>query len=238
MSIFCIKKLGKSTRLSDRLKARRAEKNLSLPELSALTRIPLKYLQAIETNAFSLLPPAKIFRASYIKEYAVAVGLDPKPCLDQFCREEGLEGAIQIHPHTSIKNFPFASMSIFVRNAVLICFVLLFGAYLTWQVKGILEPPKLIIYAPLEGDSSNQSTILVQGETEPESKLTINGQTAVVKENGRFEISLDAAVGVNTINITATKKHGKTTTAIRHVVIRPRPITEKVSTVEQKAVNN
>ena len=61
---------------------------------------------------------------------------------------------------------------------------------------------------------------LIEGETEKETKLTVNGKDVMVNEAGRFSTEIDLNDGVNTIAVSVTKKHGKTTTITRHVVVR------------------
>lgn len=117
----------------------------------------------------------------------------------------------------------------FARNALLLCIVLLFGGYLATQIRGILKPPKLMVYAPQDGHVVTELATVVQGETEAEARLTINGQGVVVDEAGRFETKVDLTEGVNTITILATRKHGKTTTVVRNLVVKTRSRTEPVS---------
>lgn len=220
MPIFCYKPIDKPIPLSEQLRTERESQQLNCADLSLTTRIPLKYLEALEAGNYSELPKAKAYRQAYVREYALALGLNTAATVRQFGREDGLEGAETIHPHTALKHFPFASLALFARNALLILTVVSFGGYLMWQVQGVLRPPKLIVYAPLEGDVATQASVLVQGETEPETRLTINGQETMVNERGIFETKVDGSDGVNTIMITATKKHGKTSTVTRHLVIR------------------
>lgn len=223
-------------KLSEQLKTARLEAGKSLEDLSATTHIPLKYILALESGAYQELPLAKAHRTAYVKECATALNLDPKNCLKQFARENGFVGASMAHPLTSVRLFPFASLSILIRNFSLGLFALLFIGYLGFQVKGVLEPPKLTVFAPFEGDTSNDQSILVQGKTDPETHLSINGQDIIATEQGNFETKIDASVGLNTITVSATRKHGKTTVITRHVVVRPKQLT--ATAPETNAVSN
>jgi transcriptional regulator with XRE-family HTH domain len=221
MSIFCYKNLAPAIRLGKLLKAKRKKLKLSVAKIAALTYVQPKYVQAIEQGCYHNLPPTKAHRLAYIRSFAAAVGLDTSDCLNQFDWEEGLNDAPSIHPKRNVKLFPFASVSIFLRNSLVIVLALFFVGYLGWQVKGILRPPHLAIYAPLEGYITSQPAALVQGETEKESGLKVNGQEVMVNEQGQFETKIDLSEGVNTITIEATKKHGKTTTEVRHLIVKP-----------------
>lgn len=230
MSIFCYKKIDTATRLGDQLRQQRLEADLTLEQVESKTHIPRKYLEAIESNHYHELPKAKAHRLAYIKEFATAVGLSPTICTSQLECEEGFDETTPTHPYRAIRLFPFASISIFIRNAALFGAVGLFAFYLVWQVKGILEPPMLTIYSPEEGFVFSNPEATIMGETKPEVQITVNGQNVMVNNEGKFETVLDLSTGLNTITVLATKKHGKTTTVVRHLVVKQRaPGTQTVS---------
>jgi cytoskeleton protein RodZ len=70
------------------LKAKREEKHLTLEDISAKTKVGLKFLQAIENEEFDLLPPYS-FAVGLVKLFAGAVGLDEGAIAAQFKRETG-----------------------------------------------------------------------------------------------------------------------------------------------------
>jgi cytoskeletal protein RodZ len=220
MTIFCFKKITPTIRLGDKLKTIREERGLDLISVSKLTRIPQKYLEALENGQYTLLPKAKAHRLAYVREIAKIFQLSPADSMEQFENEFGLTGADLSHPHRGVKLFPFASISIFVRNFAAFAMVIVFAGYLIWQVRGILQPPQLAIFAPIEGFVETSAHTVIEGETEPESRLTINGADVMVSEEGKFSAQIDLGAGVNTIQISATKKHGKTTTVTRHIVVK------------------
>ena len=166
---------------------------------------------------------------AYVREYAAQLGLDAKECVRQFTAEEGLKDTAAIHPKRMLRQFPFAAISILVRNTVLASIVLVFAGYLVWQIRAIVEPPRLLVHAPVEGVIIREAHTIIQGETEKESTLTVNGQEIMVNEAGKFETKIDLSPGVNTITISASKKHGKTTVVTRHLVVKPSPKIEPLS---------
>jgi cytoskeleton protein RodZ len=60
---------------------------LSLPQISANTKIPLHTLRAIEENAFDRVPRG-IFIRSFIRAYAREVKLDPDALVAQFVADD------------------------------------------------------------------------------------------------------------------------------------------------------
>lgn len=209
-------------------------KKLDEKTLAHLARIPEKYLQAIKNSKFDSLPKAKAHRLAYIRSIAKVLELPADECIVQFEKEAGLNNADLAHPLRSIRLFPFASISIFIRNLTVAGLVVLFAGYLVWQVRGILQPPYLAVFTPTEGNVVSAPRTTIEGETEKESRLTVNGQDIMVSEQGKFSTEIDLGNGVNTIQISATKKHGKTTTIVRHVVVRLPPTAAAGQTVSLK----
>ena len=72
--------------LGDGLRVARAQSGRSLAELSSLTRVPTRYLTALEQNDFSTLPN-RVFSIGYVRAYAAALGLDEQLAVERFKRE-------------------------------------------------------------------------------------------------------------------------------------------------------
>jgi cytoskeletal protein RodZ len=220
MPIFCLKNLESLLRVGERLKKAREEQQLRLDDIYKKNRIPLKYLEAIESGRFKELPQAKAHRLAYIREYAEALNLNPASFLYQFSQEADLTNEITAHPSRGRKLWALNSLSNIFRNVAVAVLLLGFLGYLTWQVNGILQPPKLSVFTPADGYISSKLVTLVQGETEKEVRLTVNGKDIRPNDKGKFEIPVDLSNGVNTITISAIKKHGKMTTITRHVIVK------------------
>ena len=72
--------------LGDGLRIAREHSGRSLAELSSLTRVPSRYLTALEQNDFSTLPN-RVFSIGYVRAYAGALGLDEQLAVERFKRE-------------------------------------------------------------------------------------------------------------------------------------------------------
>ncbi|MBP6581297.1 MAG: helix-turn-helix domain-containing protein, partial [Sphingorhabdus sp.] len=78
---------------SQRLRAAREAARLSLADVAAKTRVPMRHLEAIEEGEFATLPGAT-YILGFSRSYARAVGLDATELTDQL-REELAEGGLQ-----------------------------------------------------------------------------------------------------------------------------------------------
>lgn len=79
------------------LKNARLQEGMSLDQLYTITKIRIKYLEAIEQNEWSLLP-GNTYAHGFIKRYAEVVGLDPEKVHALFRREFALKETQTIIP--------------------------------------------------------------------------------------------------------------------------------------------
>lgn len=68
--------------IGEQLKSARLVKHLTLDDIQDITKIQVKYLEAIETNNLSVLPGDFYVRA-FIRQYAMAVNLNPEEVLGE-----------------------------------------------------------------------------------------------------------------------------------------------------------
>jgi transcriptional regulator with XRE-family HTH domain len=65
------------------LRQERERKNISLDDVAKVTRISLQYLEALERDAFQILP-ASLFARGFLRTYAAHIGLDPNEVLKMY----------------------------------------------------------------------------------------------------------------------------------------------------------
>jgi len=66
----------------EELKQARVEKDLSLMDISAETRISIKFLDAIEHGQIQILPQTYV--RAFLREYAMMIGLDPIDIMERY----------------------------------------------------------------------------------------------------------------------------------------------------------
>jgi cytoskeletal protein RodZ len=69
-------------KLADELKETRQEQGYSLEQIYGRTRIDLKFLRAIESGHFDIMPD--VYMNAFIKEYAAFIGLDSEKILKKY----------------------------------------------------------------------------------------------------------------------------------------------------------
>lgn len=219
VTFFKKKTLTVTKRICLLLKEAREAKGLSLEDMVGKTKISKQHLKALEECRFRDLPTAVVYQKNFVRAYVEALDLNPAPFLSQYLEEEKVKFKIK-HPHRMIRQKWFGNLPSLLRFGAVILVMLVVGVYLGFQIKRIIEPPKLILYSPPEGYIAEVPSVLVQGETDREVRVYLNGQEIKNNEQGQFKELIDLSLGVNTIVITVEKKHGKKTSETRHVVLK------------------
>lgn len=202
-----------------RLKKLRLEQNKSINEISQKTKIDKKYLIALEECRFKDLPSVTVYQKNIVKSYIEALGLESQPFLKQYLLEENILKKKKKSLPTKNTNWLYRLPDIIKYGAIFLL-ILILVFYLVWQVKKIIDPPELTIFSPQDGMISNQIQLPISGETDKNAFVYLNGKEITHDNEGKFTETIDLQTGVNTITITAKKKHGKTITEIRNVVLK------------------
>lgn len=71
-----------------RLRRQRERRHVTLPEIAALAKVRVALFQSLERDDVSKWPPG-VFRRSFVRSYAAAIGLDPDATVREF---------LELHP--------------------------------------------------------------------------------------------------------------------------------------------
>jgi cytoskeleton protein RodZ len=125
--------------VGERLRAAREEKGISLEDVAAQTRIPLRHLQSIETADWDALP-APTYTTGFAKSYATAVGLDRVEIGDQLRAEMGGQRFIANTAETFEPADPARTMPKWLVLAAVAAIILLVVG-MSWLNQRSLEQP-------------------------------------------------------------------------------------------------
>ncbi len=93
------------------------------------------------------------------------------------------------------------------------------------------EPPALVVIAPTNGDLLPVPAVDITGTTDPGATVTMNGTPVTVAEDGSWAIHAVLVLGQNPIEVVATGKNGKSTSA--KLTVTHAPPTDEPTAVEQ-----
>ena len=95
-----------------------------------------------------------------------------------------------------------------------------FFTYLWLEYRQFVGAPKLEVISPIQGQTVEMTSILVEGSTEPEVNITVNEQDVSTDNGGNFKEEIKLSSSVNTITVVATSKFGQSTKVERVVYIK------------------
>lgn len=219
MSPFIKKSLAQPDRVCLRLKDLRLKQGLSLDEMAAKTKIQRHYLVAIEECNFDQLPSGNLYRKQFIRRYAQTLGVPSDPLVRQFMFEEA-DPETKVDPQKSTTNLSRSNLPNLIQRLGIALVALGLMFYLGNEVFAMVAPPTLIITSPADAIMVENSSIVIQGRSEPEVMILVNGRPIENQSSGNFSTTLNLVSGVNTIVVTAQKKHGQTTTRTIHLTAK------------------
>lgn len=210
--------MGNET-LGNVLERIRTEAHMSVDRASRLSRIRPDFIEAMERDDFASLP-SDLYARKFLLAYAEVLELDQRKVLDRYEREQRAPKVdeISLKPEPAPAKRQIVLTRVFYGASVLMLFLGVVG-YLGWQLKGLVEPPPLVVETPNDNLIVDQSSVVVAGQTQEESTVMINGQPVSVDTSGRFEELVGLKEGVNTITISARTKHSSETTVHRRILV-------------------
>lgn len=224
MTAFSCKKLRTPPRFCLCLKQARKAREISLSALARETHIKEEYLKAIEECRPHDIPAAPVYIKQYIRAYAEAVGLSGTidELLSSFTIEDRWHTAgnhpQEPAPRARYGRAAFLNLPRLARGFAVIIALAIFGAGIGMQWMRFVKPPELTIINPPDGLMTGLTAIVLQGVTEKEVAVHVNGTPIQHSEDGNFETEIPLQTGVNTIAVQATKKSGKQTIIVRTVI--------------------
>ena len=219
---FITHRLKTAETLGERLKSAREEANLTLKEVSQSIRVREVYLKLLEEGRYSELPP-DVYVMGFLKSYCNYVGIDYKVALGFYSRERGIEENIKKSKEgeslSSLKPFSLIITPRLIKISALVVVMLALFVYIWLQLSGLSRPPTLIILDPAEDRTINDDVVVLIGETESETEVTINDQPIQIDDSGKFKETIVLQEGLNILKIVANNKFGKTAEIKRSIMV-------------------
>ena len=133
--------------IGDILKKIRLEKGYTLEEISNITRIRRKYLEALENSNYEEIPD-RVYTKSFLKIYSEFLGLDKAHILKRFQDEDSQEDKTIIAPMYYLPNELIQSKPNRKKTLYILIFILLF-VLLVWGIWSfILKNPSMFSLRP------------------------------------------------------------------------------------------
>lgn len=196
------------------LKEAREAKRLTVEEVEVATKIRAKFLEAIEADDYTILP-SQAYAKGFVKNYGEYLGIPSGTILAFFRRQTKEITKSSILPKGVARTLNRTWLQLTPGKFLIFLFVGLvvsFLVYLGLQYRQLQDPPRLSIEAPVSNATVTVKKVEVLGATDPDSTVTVNGISVLVRSDGKFFDQLTLEPGINTITVVSTSRYGKTTT--------------------------
>lgn len=185
----------------------RQKKEISLEKLSQLTKIDIKYLEAIEKNDYTALP-SETFIKGFIRNISLRLDRNPDELVAIFRRDYNFQVSKQ--ENKTVK--PKRQRNFVEPNHLLpyIFGLIIFLGYLWFQFRTVLTPPSLKITTP-EVASVTTSPVEISGETSVDATISIDDLKVRPDENGIFDTKISLPLGETELTLKAINRFGRST---------------------------
>ncbi|MEX2209676.1 MAG: RodZ domain-containing protein [Patescibacteria group bacterium] len=221
MPQFKKRELKSDQSLSEQIKAVRRTSRLTFEQIARETKIPQKYLKALENGRYEELP-AEVYVRGFLENYAKFLGFPEDEVLTQYKRERGISG--RQPPALSLPKRSVEQPRVTITPRTLgyaAAAVLLFSVvgYLISQITGFASPPNLEVAAPAVDARVDDERVEVRGQTEPDAQVFINDQPIPTDTDGSFNEIVTLPTGTNSLRIVARDPNGRERVEVRSVVV-------------------
>lgn len=205
------------------LREARTKKGITPGDVEQAIKIREKYILAIEADSFGDLPSPS-YAKGFVRNYAEYLGLPTDAIMAFFRRQMTDVSRTSLLPKgvADPLNAPFVHLTPGRFIALLVAALcIVFLVYLGSQYLRIGQAPPLTVTSPTSQQIVESSRVVVEGKTQPDTTVMINGVSTIVRDDGRFYEQVAVEPGVNKIIITATSRFGKVTSITREVGYQP-----------------
>ncbi len=233
MNGFIKKSVGTLT-LGEKLRKLRNERRISLGEVSRVTRIQVKYLEYLEEGRFDKLP-VDVYVRGFLRSYAEFLAVDENVLIKLYEKEKGIKNNLDKSKKKddfgkkpkpiNISSFVFTPKIIVISITTILFLAGVF--YIYHELGQFASTPRLVVLDPQQNAMVNGNSVSVEGVTDKDAQLSINGQPVLVNDDGRFDENVTLQSGENTINVEAVNRFGKETAQSFSVIADYRITTDK-----------
>lgn len=188
-------------KFGDLLSSARKRKKISLDRASGDLVIKKEHLLALEGENWNALPEPALIKG-YVKSYAQYLGLDQNYTLALYRRDFDEKKYPKFQPRLREKRFFITPNKI--TNSIFAILVIFFLVYIGVQYSRIFSSPKLEITNPKDSETTSVPVIQIEGNTEQDATVAINGQFVAVTSTGTFSHQYVLTEGRNNIEVVAS----------------------------------
>jgi transcriptional regulator with XRE-family HTH domain len=206
--------------IGEAIRAAREERNESIEDVERATQVSKKYIMALEANDLRKLPEP-VYAKKFVKTLAAHFGIDQAAAAENLMKEMAVSGGVPVssRPVNFIEGRSLVVTPTLFKTALAATIFLGIVGYFAYSVYNILKPPTLTVYSPHDDEAFPTSRVVLEGVTEPEVDLKINGESVAIEHDGSFKDILNLPPGVSNLRLAAKKKHSHENQIFMKVVV-------------------
>ena len=214
--MFLSKSIPQNTIGSILREARQSHK-WTLRDAEKKTGIARRYLEYLEADDFYKLP-GSTYTKGFLERYAEFLKLNPFKIIEKWRKEFSQSSDKKIPNILGIKNRPKSifDIKVYIIGAV----VLLMFFYIGFSIKRVLFTSNLEILNPPQDLVTTESYLIIAGHVDLGADVFINDQLIEQINEGNFEQGIKLSPGLNTIKISAKKKHSQEKIIFRQIILQ------------------
>ena len=198
------------------LKNTRKKNGYTREDVAKGTKIKKSFIVAIENEEWNKLPEYTVV-AGFVKNIASFLNEDTNKAIALLRRDYPPKSvSVSPKPDVSDKFVWGPRLTFFVGATVVVLTIII---YLSVQYFSFISPPSLSVSTPNENETISIKVIEVVGVTDPDATIEVNGQSALVDQDGNFIEEIEVAQGLDKITIKAVSRSGKETVVERNVIV-------------------
>lgn len=235
MAAFKEKSLDDLT-IGEALRAARLGRGESIEDVERLTQVGKKYIAALESNDLGKLPEP-VYSKKFVKALAAHFGIDQSAAADNLLKEMAVSGGMPVsgRPVNFIEGRRLMVTPARIKSGLIAVIFLAIVGYFAFSVDSILKPPALTVYSPHDDQVFPTSRVVLEGVTEPEVELEINGEPVAIDQDGSFKDVLNLPPGVSNLRLSAKKKHSRENQVFLKVVVESAPAVISTTATDETA---
>lgn len=217
--------------IGETLRAAREERGETVEDVERVTHVGKKYVIALESNDLSRLPEP-VYAKKFVRALAKHYGIDPEAAADALLKEMAVAADVPVagRPVNFVEGRSLAAQPILFKSVALAALFLGIVAYFGFSVHAILKPPDVTLYSPRDGQVFASGRVVLEGLTEPEVDLAVNGEPVLIEGDGSFKDVLNLPFGVSHLRVIAKKRHSREQEILLKVVVEEPKPTESATT--------
>lgn len=212
--------------IGDRLKRARMRKKISVTEAEEATKIRAKFIMALESDSWDLIP-SEVYGRGYLENYAMFLKLPVDQIMKQYEKERThyarhcQDAKAEFAPKSNLQLPKFYITPKLLFSACAVAGVMVIMGMVTHQLRVFASAPFLEITNSRVGVeyAASGHTFVVTGKTWREATVAVNGAPVTVSEVGDFSYPVEVQKGINAVVVEASAANGKKSTETLSVTV-------------------